>query len=83
MRREQDVHSLVPVVDPVHAVLNEMKEHRILPNIHTYELLMKAYLMQGSRRSALKALEDMKLLGLKPTPVIYNNLLMVSVTRLP
>jgi pentatricopeptide repeat protein len=58
----------------VEAMLSEMKEQGLVPNIITYTTLVDVYGRSGRYKEAIDCIEAMKADGLKPSPTMYHAL---------
>jgi len=57
-------------------ILDDMKTHRVMPNLITYSTMLKGHCQTGDMKTAFSLLEQMKAdAGLKPDEIMYNSLL--------
>merc|ERR1719375_626485 len=57
-------------------ILEDMKTHKVMPNLITYSTMLKGHCQNGDIQTAFKILEQMKIdAHLKPDEIMYNSLL--------
>ena len=57
------------------AFYNEMRRHRISPNVYTLNTVMRAYCKLEKLEKAVEAFREMKSMGFRPNTASYNTLI--------